>query len=190
MRANLTTERLPDFEHPLEALKACHEHVEEQIESLYELAARLRTHGSDVYAQRTAANLMHYFDTAGRLHYEDEERDVFPDLRAAALGLNAGRVALLMRQVEQQHRAMEQAWTPIKGTLSRIARGESTPINDAGLDRLARSCRAHIALTKSKLIPLAMLLLTEPELMAIGRSMAHRRGVQPRSGLRTYEAVG
>jgi iron-sulfur cluster repair protein YtfE (RIC family) len=190
MRANLTTERLPDFDHPLEALKACHEHIEEQVQSLYELAAHLRTHGSDEYAQRTAANLMNYFDTVGRLHYEDEERDVFPSLRAAALGLNVGRVALLMRQVEQQHRAMELAWKPIKGAISRIARGESTPINEAGLDRFVRSCRAHIALTKSKLFPLAMLLLTEPELMAIGRSMARRRGVQPRPSLRTFEVAG
>ena len=39
----------------------------------------------------------------------------------------------------------------------------------------------------SAVIPLAMLLLTEPELMAIGRSMAHRRGMQPRSGLRAFE---
>lgn len=190
MRANLTTEGLSDFNRPLEMLKACHERVEEQIEVLHELAAHLGTHGCDEHAQQAALNAMRYFDTAGRLHYEDEERDVFPSLREAALGLNAGRVALLMRQVEQQHRAMELAWKPIKGTLSRIARGESTPINEAGLDRFVRSCRAHIALTKSKLFPLAMVLLTEPELMAIGRSMAHRRGVQPRASLRTFEVVG
>ena len=96
MRANLTTEGLSDFNRPLEMLKACHERVEEQIEALHELAAHLGTHGCDEHAQQAAVNAMRYFDTAGRLHYEDEERDVFPSLREAALGLNAGRVALLM----------------------------------------------------------------------------------------------
>ena len=103
-------------------LKACHERVEEQIEALHELAAHLGTHGCDEHAQQAAVNAMRCFDTAGRLHYEDEERDVFPSLREAALGLNAGRVALLMRQVEQQHRAMELAWSRSRNSFKNRAR--------------------------------------------------------------------
>jgi hypothetical protein len=177
MQTALETERLSDFDHPLEALEGCHAYFEDQVLWLRELAARSRVQVCDESMRIAAVGLIRYFDTAGRLHYEDEERDLLPSLAAAALGPNAGRVALLVRQVEQQHRAMEQAWTSVKRVLARIAHGESAPLHDGALDRFVRCARAHIELTKTKLIPLAAVLLDPSELRVVGRGMAQRRGV-------------
>ena len=187
MRADSTTERSPSFDHPLEILTEGHERVEAQLEGLRGLAAHLRTHGCDEHARQAAAKALLYFDAAGKLHHEDEKRDLLPSLTAAALGDNTRRVELLMRQVERRHHDMEQAWTRLKSPLSKVARGELARLDEADLARFVASCDAQIALEKGELIPLAMVLLTEPELLAIGRSMAHRRGVQPRTSLRTFE---
>jgi len=67
----------------------------------------------------------------------------------------------------------------VKSVLARIARGESVALPQPPVDRFERTCRVHTALTKEKLIPLAAVLLNDPELQLIGRSMAERHGVTP-----------
>jgi hypothetical protein len=187
MQADPRNDRLPGSDHPLAILAAGHERLEAQLEALRGLCAHLPTHGCDEQAQQAATNAVHYFDAAVRLKHEDEKRDLLPSLMAAALGENTKRVELLMQQVERQHRDMEQAWMLLKGSLTTISHGEPASVSETEVGHFVVSCRAHITLEKKELIPLAMVLLTEPELRVIGRSMAHRRGVQPRASLRTFE---
>ena len=168
-----------DFEHPLEMLHACHDRIAAQCETLRRLAAHLPTHGSDAQAQQAASNVMRYFDGAGRHHHEDEEQDLFPRMIAAAHGQNVERVALLVSELQREHRDMEQMWDGIRDTLEKIAHGESTPLAEIEVNRFCTLYHTHIAIEKANMIPLAAMLLGEDDLSQVGRAMAARRGVRP-----------
>ena len=69
------------FDEPLEMLAACHERIEAQLGTLERLAQHLPRHGCDADARSAAAAVVRYFDTAGMLHHQDEDEDLFPLLR-------------------------------------------------------------------------------------------------------------
>ena len=167
-----------DFEHPLEMLRACHDRIEAQCETLRQLAAHLPTHGSDAQAQQAASNVMRYFDGAGRHHHEDEEEDLFPRMIAAAHGQNVERVALLVSGLQSEHRDMEQMWDGMRDTLEKLAHGESTPLAEIEVNRFCTLYHTHIAMEEANMIPLAAMLLGADDLSQVGRAMAARRGVK------------
>lgn len=169
---------LADFEHPFEMLKACHERIKAQCETLRRLAAHLPAHGSDAQAQQAASNVMRYFDGAGRHHHEDEEEDLFPRMIAAAHGQNVERLALLVSELQREHRDMEQMWDGIRDTLEKIAHGENAPLAEIEVNRFCTLYHTHIAIEEANMIPLAAMLLGENDLSQIGRAMAARRGVK------------
>src|SRR5512146_1236308 len=171
------TFRDADFEHPMEMLKACHERIEMQCETLQRLAAHLPVSGCDAQAQQAASNIMRYFDSAGRHHHEDEEQDVFPHLTAASKGKETARVASLVSRLTAQHREMEKAWSKLRDLLATIAYGDSAPLDQGEVEHFCGLYRDHISLENENLIPLATQLITVEDLAAIGRSMAARRGV-------------
>jgi len=168
---------LADFEHPLQMLRACHERIEAQCETLRRLASHLPAHGCDAQAQQAASNVMRYFDSAGRHHREDEEQDLFPCLVDSAKEQNAERVALLVRQLKQDHHEIEKAWLKLREALEVIAHGDSAPLDELEVSRFCGMYHAHMAAEDANLIPLAQLLLSVEALAALGRSMAARRGI-------------
>ena len=173
-----TGSSLADFEHPLDMLKACHERIAAQCETLRRLATHLPVHGCDAQAQQAASNVMRYFDGAGRHHHEDEEEDLFPRMIAAAHGQNVERVALLVSELHREHRDMEQMWDGIRDTLEKIAHGENTPFAEIEVNRFCTLYHAHIAIEEANMIPLAAMLLGADDLTQVGRAMAARRGVK------------
>ena len=173
-----------DFDHPLEMLKACHERMRTQCDTLRRLAAHLSAHRCDDPARQAVTNVIRFFGSAGRHHHEDEESDLFPAMIAAATGLNTERIALLVQKLEVEHRELEQACKSLCSDLEKIARGEAATLDELEVNRFNTVYRAHSALEDAALIPLAAMVLSGPELAAVGRSMARRRGVTPEPGRR------
>jgi len=103
-------EAAPTFESPLDMLHACHDRIEIHCTTLEKLVEYLPRHGCDSAARQTAANILRYFDTAGPNHHADEERDLFPLLRAGSHGPEAVELAALLESLIAEHRLMEQAW--------------------------------------------------------------------------------
>ncbi len=68
----------PSFDEPLEMLAACHERIEAQLRTLERLGPHLEKHGCDAEAKAAAQAVLRYFDTAGRLHHQDEDDDQRP----------------------------------------------------------------------------------------------------------------
>ncbi len=168
----------PDFSQPLEALKACHERIRAQCDTLRELAKHLPAHGCDAWAQESASNLLRYFDGAARHHEEDEEHDLFPRMIAAAAGQAAERIALLVGRLEREHRDMAEDWSMLRDALERIAYGENAPLDELEVSRFCELYRAHMAVEDADVIPLAAALLDDNALAALGQAMAARRGVR------------
>jgi hemerythrin-like domain-containing protein len=167
-----------DFDHPLEMLAACHDRIEDRIETLERLVGHLPKHGCDEQAQQAARNVMRYFDTAGEHHHQDEERDLFPAL--ARLAADSDATALVARLLEE-HGRMRALWQRLRSALDPIAQGTRATLEADLVKEFGRTYRSHIALEESQLLPLADRLLADPEKKALGASMARRRA-QPTGG--------
>ncbi len=169
---------IADFGQPLQLLKACHERIQDQCDTLRRLCEHLPLHGSDAQAQQAASNVMRYFDSGGRHHHEDEEQDIFPRLAASATGQNAERVALFIGQLKSEHADISQRWLELREALEEIAHGGTATLNKQSVEQFCDMYGAHMAFEETNLMPLAEQLLDEAAIAAIGKAMAARRGIR------------
>lgn len=107
------------FDQPFEMLAACHERVARMLGLLQRLQAHLQQRGADASASSAARDVMRYFDQAAPQHHLDEERHVFPLLRASA----DPRLVALAGRLQAEHRTMAAAWAVLRGDLQAVAEG-------------------------------------------------------------------
>jgi hemerythrin-like domain-containing protein len=162
------------FEQPMHMLQACHERVQRSLDLLQRLGEHLDAHGVDPSAVAAAQDVMRYFDIAGPLHHEDEERHVLPRLRAA--GHNA-----LAERLHADHRALALAWSRWRPVLAQVCEGNwnrtvSAHVRSGWRDFEARYA-AHIALEEGQAFALAANGMADATRDDMGREMAARRGV-------------
>lgn len=167
----------PGFDDPLELLRACHGKILRQCETLCRLAEHLKTKGCDPEAQKAAQGILRYFSTAGRLHHQDEELDLFPAL-SATKGAAAQGVATLLERLLAEHLDMQASWDALQPLLGELASGQPVALPDDVVQRFIVCHTRHIALENGELLPLAAQLLNADQLGAMGRKMAARRGVE------------
>ncbi|MDP1718346.1 MAG: hemerythrin domain-containing protein [Burkholderiales bacterium] len=167
-----------DFGQPLQLLKACHERIQAQCDTLRRLCVHMPVHGSDAQAQQAASNVMRYFDSAGRHHREDEEQDLFPRMIASATGQNAERVALVIGRLKSEHAEIERSWLELREVLEQIAHGGIEPLDEQSVEQFCAMYGAHLAYEEANMISLAEQLLDAEAIAAIGKAMAVRRGLR------------
>ncbi len=161
----------PTFDDPLEMLLACHGRIQAQCATLNKLLAHLPVHGCDAQAQQAARAILRYFDTAGRNHHDDEEKDLFPLLLASSSGAAHALIARLLGE----HQLMDTAWERLRRYLTGLAEGKSAALDAEATEHFIGVYDRHIALENSQLLPLAKQLLTAAQLETLGKSMATRR---------------
>jgi hemerythrin-like domain-containing protein len=174
------------FDAPFEMLSACHERVERTLDLLVRLQRHLLDEGWDEQAAQAARDVMRYFDLAAPLHHQDEELHVFPVL----LAHGDGPVQAVVRRLQQDHLAMEQAWSRARALLQAVAdsasAGSWTPWDATALqtlDGFAARYGEHIRLEEEQVYPAAQAVLDATALSAMGEDMQRRR-VQPPGALR------
>jgi len=165
---------LPSFDEPLEMLAACHERIEDQLATLERLVLHLRRKGCDAEAKAAAQSVLRYFDTAGALHHQDEDHDLFPLLRGLAASHGRTAIAAAIDELEREHVTMDSQWQRLRGQLVAVAAG------DAGLDadevaRFAWLYRRHMDREAVALLPFAREALGLGQRAALGERMAARR---------------
>ena len=165
----------PTFDEPLEMLAACHERIEDRLQTLERLVDYLPGHGADEQARQAATNVMRYFDTAGEHHHDDEERDLFPALRSHGV---EPRTLELIETLQRDHERMRSLWRALREALAAIASGTSAGLDPAAVADFNAAYRDHIARENAELLPLASKLLAGSVQARIGESMACRRGVK------------
>ena len=111
------TEEVSDFSRPLTVLKTCHVRMREQCDALRALVDRIKVHGPDADAQRMAAEIVRYFDTAARFHHEDEEDDLLPRMIVSATMSRGSSLTRLVASIATEHREMDRAWTHLRALL-------------------------------------------------------------------------
>lgn len=162
------------FEQPFEMLQACHERVERMLRLLRRLRSHLQTLGCDEQARQAAADVMRYFDQAAPAHHEDEERHVFPALRAAGLHLET------VDRLQREHAEMAELWPRVREHLLRVTDGPwqpFTPDEDGVLEQYASMYEWHMAAENELVFPCAARQLDAAAQAAMGEEMATRRGV-------------
>jgi len=135
---------VPGFDEPIAMLRACHERITRQCDTLERLLPHLEANGSDEPARQAAAAVLRYFTLAGPHHHADEERDLFPRLLATATGEDAQRTALVVASMLAEHREMERLWALLGPALEGVTSGETR-----SLDAVCSSARSapSIAIT-------------------------------------------
>jgi hemerythrin-like domain-containing protein len=168
----------PSFDEPLEMLAACHERIEAQLGTLERLGPHLAQRGCDAEARAAAQAVLRYFDTAGMLHHEDEDRDLFPLLRRRAAAQGRAAIAAAVEELEREHGTIESQWHRLRRRLLAIGEGEAR-LDPEEIARFAWLQRRHIDRESSALLPFAREALNLSERAELGRRMAARRGVAP-----------
>ena len=166
------------LEAPFEMLVACHERVQRSLALMWRLQQHLIDKGLDNDARQAARDVMRYFDLAAPLHHQDEELHVFPPVLAGPdVALHA-----VVRQLQQDHRQMEQAWTQARDVLHTIADGTAstwqalTPAQTAALDHFTSLYGQHIQNEESIVYPAAQAVVQADHLQAMSQDMMLRRG--------------
>lgn len=165
------------FEAPFELLSACHDRVRRSLALLERLCAHLAQAGADAAAREAASDVMRYFDLAAPHHHDDEERHLFPRLRATG---DAGLVEAVAR-LAADHAAMAGAWAALRPLLDGLAvHGQfDLAALDAAARRFAGLYAAHLVLEDDVVFPAARRLFDAPALAEMGEDMARRRGARP-----------
>ena len=166
----------PGFDEPLEMLAACHERIEEQLATLERLVRHLETRGCDADARAAAQAVLRYFDTAGALHHQDEDEDLFPLLRSHAVRRERPEVAGALDELEREHATMHAQWTRLRTRLLAITEGEAR-IDPEDVARFAWLYRRHMERETAAVLPFAREALGEGERAALGERMAARRKI-------------
>ena len=170
---------LPGMDAPIEMLIACHQKVRHFARLSSKLALHLDNLGADAMAQETARNILRYFDTAGPLHHQDEEDDLYPALREAARASGDGPAVRALCEaiddVQAEHAVLDGRWADVRAWLERVELGypDQAP---AGVEIFAVQYPMHAGREEAEIFVHAS-LLTESQLARIGRRMSERRGL-------------
>lgn len=124
----------------------------------------------------TADSLRRYLTEDLPLHWQDEERDLFPLLRRRAAPEDALGPALA--RLAHDHDASAAVAVTLARVIDRMTHGEMPDIETrATLRSFADRERRHLAFENAVILPLARLRLTEADRLTLRRAMQRRRAV-------------
>ena len=172
------------FHDPLQHLIACHERIEERLQTLERLAPHLRSESEQKRQEARAAldNALDFLERMGALHTADEEESLFPRL----LGRECADMELfkeLAEMLETQHREKEGVLENLLATVKTLPPSPELPSESQAtkvsvlIDHLASLYRPHIMIENQRLIPLSGEYLKEAELEQMRQEMRNRRGL-------------
>ena len=168
-----------DFTNPLGMLSDCHRRIERFLAALAFVAEQSASTGPGEGQRKTLDAALRYFREAAPKHTLDEEESLFPRLRVSD---GAREAAALLDSLHADHEMAEALHREVE-TLAGLLLAEGRLPEDesrrlvAVLNDLRAVYQKHIRAEDEELFPLAGRVLSGPELEAVGREMAERRGV-------------
>ncbi|MDA8389311.1 MAG: hemerythrin domain-containing protein [Gammaproteobacteria bacterium] len=166
----------PGFDDPIGLLEACHARISGHCVTLERLRDHLRQSGADAAARTAAERILHYFDTAGAWHHQDEEQDLQPLLepllRERGDEATLGRLRALMAE----HGTLSAAYRPLRAALAAIVAGSYA--GELPIEPYVSVMRRHFTEENELLFPRSRALFDDKALRTLGTAMARRRGVQ------------
>ena len=166
----------PGFDSALNLLHACHDRIMDQCTTLQKLMQHLPMNGNDDQAKQAAQSILRYFDTAGQLHHQDEEIDLFPLLLASKHEDAEGMIKRLL----DEHQQIDALWLRLRPVLEAIAEGKTDTIERMLVADFSFAYGKHVMFENTQMLPLSALVLSEQQQLDIGKKMAARRGITPK----------
>ena len=150
---------------PIDQLERSHRRLEEACDAL---SVAAREHDID-----TANHVSAFFGRQVRRHEEDEEKSLFPRLRAVA----TPELCVRLDRVAEEHREHDALRTRLDDVISgRYASGDMWTELSAIADRLINAHRGHVEEEERHLFPAARQLLSPSALEEMRAEMDARRG--------------
>lgn len=172
-----------NFHQPIGLLGDCHRRIERFLNVLVRICREDRGGPLDASRREALEASLRYFKNAAPWHTQDEEVSLFPRLRR----LRDDRVATVLAEIDRlesdhelagrlHHEVDDLGWRWLDG--GKLASAHSERLEEL-LDSLAAIYARHIAFEDQVVFPMAQGSLSSPSLIAMGREMANRRGVDP-----------
>lgn len=153
---------------PIEHLMACHRRIEQRLDTLVNAADHLDQDGSA--ARAAIEKSLHFLDTSGVLHTEDEEASLFPRLRPR---LSPAEIEFV-DSLERQHQEADSIYRELKRLAAELS-PDSLARYRACAERLRTLYQAHIRSEDEILTALARRSLDPGEIEEIAAEMRSRR---------------
>lgn len=160
---------------PLLNFSNCHVGILSHLKAFGELPALLEPAAR---ARKIADDTLAFFHDAVFEHHTEEERELFPAVLASAVkGEERDRVKIMVDQLTAEHRIVESAWAKLAPELKKVAKGQASELNVAGVEHLVRSYQAHAAFEETQFLPLAHTILgrNSNHMDALGMSLHMRQ---------------
>ncbi len=169
------------FDDPFGLLFDCHRRIEMFLGVLTRAAGLLPERALTPEERSAVERSLNYFRDAAPRHTADEERSLFPRLRACS-SPEAGEALRILEELEADHRQADQLHAAIDLIGRQAVAGGSLPPEDVAAfadaaARLRSIYSAHIQVEDRQIFPVAQQLLSEPEKVALGQEMAQRRSI-------------
>jgi hemerythrin-like domain-containing protein len=173
-----------NFDQPLELLSDCHRRIERFLAVLSQVAEAARGRVLSQDERQSLTTALRYFREAAPRHTADEEESLFPRMRACT----GAEIAAALKRVdalEADHSRANQLHARVDEVFSEwlrrgtIAPGKETQLRQ-DLTELTALYSEHIRVEDQIVFPFAGRVLDNESRLAIGREMAHRRGLQIR----------
>jgi hypothetical protein len=155
---------------PSSALRAADLAMRERCERLRRLAADVLAQDPDAGIRRRAAALRVEIASTMFAHHQDEEALLFPALIEAMAGSDAVCLREMTELLTVEHRALEQAWEPVRQALERIESGRGGTEAEA-FRAFIDGYLAHADREQQELFPMAERLLTDAEFARIAQKL-------------------
>jgi hemerythrin-like domain-containing protein len=169
------------FRNPIGLMSDCHRRIKKFLSIM--ITIMRQTHGGSMEANQKAAleTCLRYFREAAPNHTMDEEQSLFPRMRNFENDLKASDMQCL-DHLEQEHAEVDISHHNVDrlGNLW-LSQGwltsEDSDSFSRALGKLSLIYKRHIDLEEHQIFPLALKILPDTEVAAIGREMALRRNV-------------
>jgi iron-sulfur cluster repair protein YtfE (RIC family) len=151
-----------------------HEDLLSQLMRLGDLPQLL---GPAAQARQIADQSLAFFSTGMYTHHTEEEKDLFPAVRASAKpGAERMQVDALIGQLTQDHRHLEELWEALEKGLRKVAKGQNTAFDVDTLQALKQRYQEHARLEEQVFLPLAHEILgrNDNHMAALGLSLHMR----------------
>lgn len=143
---------------PIQNFSNCHVGILTHLDEFAQLPALLEPANR---ARKIANDTLGFFREAVYEHHAEEERELFPAVLASAVkGDERDRVSVIVNQLTAEHRTIEAAWLQLEPALKKVAKGQASDLNLAGVDSLVSQYRAHAAYEESHFLPVAHAVLS------------------------------
>ena len=163
---------------PIDEFNQCHAGIVRQLSRMGELPQYLEAAAK---ARETAEKACDFFREAVFEHHLDEERELFPVVLQTANNDEIDEVKRMVNRLVNEHRELESMWKMLEPDMKRVARGQSSNIDVALIERLVAQYKAHADFEEREFLPLSKIILSRnSEAMAnLGYSLHVRHQPQP-----------